>query len=90
MPRGIRKGKIAMSHTFVLVHGAMHGGWCWREVRQRLSGNGHEVYAPTLTGQGDRRRGLTPQVGIADHVPELLGGRGDLTATAYRRHDREA
>lgn len=57
--------------TFVLVHGAMHGGWCWREVRQRLSGNGHEVHAPTLTGQGDRRRGLTPQVGIADHVADL-------------------
>jgi pimeloyl-ACP methyl ester carboxylesterase len=49
----------------------MHGGWCWREVRQRLSGNGHEVYAPTLTGQGDRRQGLTPQVGIAQHVADL-------------------
>lgn len=57
--------------TFVLVHGAMHGGWCWREVRHRLSGNGHEVYAPTLTGQGDRRQGLTPQVGIAAHVADL-------------------
>jgi pimeloyl-ACP methyl ester carboxylesterase len=57
--------------TFVLVHGAMHGGWCWRDVRQRLSAGGHEVCAPTLTGQGDRRRGLTPQVGIADHVADL-------------------
>ncbi len=57
--------------AFVLVHGAMHGGWCWREVRHRLSGNGHEVYAPTLTGQGDRRQGLTPQVGIAAHVADL-------------------
>ncbi|HTS97652.1 MAG TPA: alpha/beta hydrolase [Streptosporangiaceae bacterium] len=57
--------------TFVLVHGAMHGGWCWREVRHRLSGNGHEVYAPTLTGQGDRRQGLTPEVGIATHVADL-------------------
>jgi pimeloyl-ACP methyl ester carboxylesterase len=57
--------------TFVLVHGAMHGGWCWREVRQRLSAAGHEVYAPTLTGQGDRRRGLRRQVGIADHVADL-------------------
>jgi pimeloyl-ACP methyl ester carboxylesterase len=49
----------------------MHGGWCWREVRQRLSGKGHEVYAPTLTGQGDRRQGLTPQVGVAAHVADL-------------------
>jgi hypothetical protein len=29
--------------TFVLVHGAMHGGWSWREVRERLSSGGHEV-----------------------------------------------
>lgn len=57
--------------TFVLVHGAMHGGWCWRDVRQRLAASGHDVYAPTLTGQGDRRRGLTPQVGIEDHVADL-------------------
>ena len=57
--------------TFVLVHGAMHGGWCWRDVRQRLCGNGHEVYAPTLTGQGDRRQALTPHVGIATHVTDL-------------------
>jgi pimeloyl-ACP methyl ester carboxylesterase len=49
----------------------MHGGWCWREVRRILSGNGHEVYAPTLTGQGDRRQGLTPEVGIAAHVADL-------------------
>ena len=57
--------------SFVLVHGSWHGGWCWREVRQRLSAGGHEVYAPTLAGQGDRRRGLTPQLGIADHVADL-------------------
>jgi pimeloyl-ACP methyl ester carboxylesterase len=57
--------------TFVLVHGAMHGGWCWRDVRQRLSANGHEVYAPTLTGQGDRRQGLRPEVGIPAHVTDL-------------------
>jgi pimeloyl-ACP methyl ester carboxylesterase len=57
--------------TFVLVHGAMHGGWCWRDVRRRLCGQGHEVYAPTLTGQGDRRAGLTAQVGIQAHVTDL-------------------
>jgi pimeloyl-ACP methyl ester carboxylesterase len=49
----------------------MHGGWCWRDVRRRLCANGHEAYAPTLTGQGDRRRGLAPAVGIANHVTDL-------------------
>jgi pimeloyl-ACP methyl ester carboxylesterase len=49
----------------------MHGGWCWRSVAQRLAAGGHEVYAPTLTGQGDRRQALTPEVGIATHVADL-------------------
>jgi pimeloyl-ACP methyl ester carboxylesterase len=49
----------------------MHGGWCWREVRQRLSARGHDVYAPTLTGQGERRQGLTPEVGITAHVADI-------------------
>ncbi|HEX9065694.1 MAG TPA: alpha/beta hydrolase family protein [Streptosporangiaceae bacterium] len=57
--------------TFVLVHGAMHGGWCWRDVGRWLSSRGHEVIAPTLTGQGDRRQGLTREVGIATHVTDL-------------------
>jgi pimeloyl-ACP methyl ester carboxylesterase len=57
--------------TFVLVHGAMHGGWCWREVRRRLGQRGHVVHCPTLTGQGDRRSGLTPEIGIETHVSDL-------------------
>jgi len=57
--------------TFVLVHGAMHGGWCWREVRRRLQALGHEVYAPTLTGQGDRRQGLSPAVGVSTDVADI-------------------
>ena len=57
--------------TFVLVHGAMHGGWCWRDVRRSLAARGHDVHTPTLTGQGDRRAALTPEVGIATHIEDL-------------------
>ena len=38
----------------VLVHGGGHGGWCWRSCANVLRARGHEVYAPTLTGFGDR------------------------------------
>jgi len=38
--------------TFVLVHGAWHGGWCWRRVADLLEKQGHKVFAPTLTGLG--------------------------------------
>jgi pimeloyl-ACP methyl ester carboxylesterase len=40
--------------SFVLVHGAMHGGWCWKPVRPILLRAGYDVYAPTLTGMGER------------------------------------
>jgi pimeloyl-ACP methyl ester carboxylesterase len=41
-------------HTFVLLHGASHGGWCYKDLAKVLRGRGHEVYTPTLTGHGDR------------------------------------
>ena len=27
--------------TFVLVHGAWHGGWCWRRVSDLIEKKGH-------------------------------------------------
>jgi pimeloyl-ACP methyl ester carboxylesterase len=33
---------------FVLVHGAWHGGWCWRWVAEELEERGHDVAAPDL------------------------------------------
>jgi len=57
--------------TIVLVHGAMHGGWCWNRVRRQLTGLGHEVFTPTLTGLAERRQSLTPAVGVETHVIDL-------------------
>jgi pimeloyl-ACP methyl ester carboxylesterase len=66
-----RAGTVHAMATFVLVHGAMHGGWCWRDVRQPLRASGHTVFTPTLTGQGDRRHLLTREVGVSTHVDDL-------------------
>jgi pimeloyl-ACP methyl ester carboxylesterase len=40
--------------AFVLVHGGGHGGWCWQPTARRLRAEGYDVYAPTLTGFGER------------------------------------
>jgi pimeloyl-ACP methyl ester carboxylesterase len=34
--------------TFVLVHGAWHGAWCWEQLIPQLTRRGHEVIAPDL------------------------------------------
>lgn len=59
--------------TFVLVHGAWHGGWCWRRVADRLSAAGHRVFCPTLTGLGERSHLLTREVNMGTHVTDVLG-----------------
>ncbi len=59
--------------TFVLVHGAWHGGWCWQKVVPFLKAAGHEVYAPTLTGLAERASELTPDVGLDTHIQDIVG-----------------
>ncbi len=41
--------------TFVLVHGAWHGGWCWYKIVARLEKAGHTVVAPDMPGHGTDR-----------------------------------
>ena len=38
--------------TFVLIHGAAHGGWCWYKVVAALEKHGHTALAPDLPGHG--------------------------------------
>ncbi|WP_119269337.1 alpha/beta fold hydrolase [Taklimakanibacter deserti] len=60
------------SLTFVLVHGAWHGGWCWARVAERLRGAGHRVLTPTLTGHGERAHLLTPEVGLDTFIQDII------------------
>ena len=64
----------SLAKTFVLVHGAWHGGWCWRRVADRLEGKGHKVFVPTMTGLGEQVRTL-PQAGECrrEHLVALGG-----------------
>jgi pimeloyl-ACP methyl ester carboxylesterase len=57
--------------TFVLVHGAWHGGWCWKKLTPLLRAAGHEVYTPTLSGLGERAHLLSPQIGLATHIADI-------------------
>ena len=59
--------------AFVLVHGAWHGGWCWKRVRPLLHAAGHEAYTPTLTGLGERAHLLRPEIDLDTHVQDILG-----------------
>ena len=38
--------------TFVMIHGAWHGGWCFEPLRDRIEAAGHQLVAPDLPGMG--------------------------------------
>lgn len=58
--------------TYVLVHGGAHGGWCYKPVAGLLRAEGHEVYAPTLTGVGERSHLIGPDVDLDLHITDIV------------------
>ena len=60
-----------MAKTYVLVHGAWHGGWCWRRVADRLRSQGHAVFTPTLTGIGERAHLVRPDINLSTHIADV-------------------
>jgi len=57
--------------TYVLVHGGGHGGWCYQRVARMLQSAGHAVYAPTMTGVGERSHLLSTQVDLDLHIRDI-------------------
>jgi pimeloyl-ACP methyl ester carboxylesterase len=58
--------------TFVLVHGAWHGGWCWAKIAPQLRASGHIVYTPTMTGFGERSHLMSKDVGLETNVTDIM------------------
>ena len=58
--------------TFMLVHPAWLGGWCWRKLAPLLREPGHQVHTPTLTGLGERAHLAHPGVDLATHIEDIV------------------
>ena len=61
-----------MPKTFVLLHGAFHGGWCWERVAGPLRARGHRVTTPTQTGLGERRHLISREITLATFIDDLV------------------
>src|SRR5579871_2463091 len=58
--------------TYVLVHGAWHGSWCWKRVRRQLQQAGHDVFTPTLTGVGERSHLNSREINLDTHIADIV------------------
>jgi pimeloyl-ACP methyl ester carboxylesterase len=57
--------------TYILVHGAWHGGWCWHRIVARLERAGHRALAPDLLALG-RDRTPVGSVSLADWADQIV------------------
>lgn len=89
--------------TFILIHGACHGGWCWYKVVALLENRGHTAIAPDLPSHGTNKTPVSTVsfqtyvdsvCKIIDAQPEpvvLVGhsmGGGIITQVAEYRPDK--
>ncbi|MGH8006832.1 MAG: alpha/beta fold hydrolase [Candidatus Binatia bacterium] len=56
--------------TFVLIHGAWHGGWCWYKIVPLLTQAGHRVVTPDLPGRGKDKTPLS-DISLSRHVEHI-------------------
>lgn len=56
----------------VLIHGAYHGGWCWKKVVEILQSQQAQVICPDLPGHGQSQLELTDLYGDGRFVRQLL------------------
>jgi pimeloyl-ACP methyl ester carboxylesterase len=68
---GAQPQSKSSAKNYVLVHGAWHGGWCWRDVATSLRAAGHTVFVPTLTGLGEKVHLVSPSVNLSTHVSDV-------------------
>ncbi|NBH12162.1 alpha/beta fold hydrolase [Amycolatopsis sp. SID8362] len=67
------------SKTFVLVHGAWHGPWCWERVGGYLRARGHDVVCPQLPSD-------TADAGQDEYlaaIEDALRSRSDVVLVAH-------
>jgi pimeloyl-ACP methyl ester carboxylesterase len=57
--------------TYVLVHGAWYGGWCWETVAQSLRAQGHTVSTPTCPGLGEQAHLLSKDISLTTFITSI-------------------
>ena len=59
--------------SFLVAHGAWSAGWCWKKMRPLLKEKGHDLFAPTYTGIGERLHLANADIDLETHIADMLG-----------------
>lgn len=60
------------SSTFLLVHGAWHGAWCWKKLTPLLEAAGHRVLTITQTGLAERSHLMSKHITLDIFIQDVI------------------
>ena len=58
--------------TFVVAHGAWSSGFVWKKMHPLMRAAGHELFAPSYTGLGERFHLATPEIDLEMHIRDVV------------------
>jgi pimeloyl-ACP methyl ester carboxylesterase len=58
--------------AIVIIPGATGGAWAWQEVANILRQHGHDAFAVTLTGLGERSHLANANVNLTTHIMDVV------------------
>jgi pimeloyl-ACP methyl ester carboxylesterase len=64
--------RVTAVETFVLVHGALAGGYSFKKLEGLLRAEGHQVWRPTLTGLGERVHLASRDIDLETHIQDIV------------------
>jgi pimeloyl-ACP methyl ester carboxylesterase len=59
--------------VIVLCHGAWSSAWAWKKMRPLIAAAGHQFFAPSYTGLGERAHLADPSNDLETHIQDVLG-----------------
>jgi pimeloyl-ACP methyl ester carboxylesterase len=59
--------------TIVLAHGAWSSAWAWKKMRPLMRDAGHEFFATSYTGLGERVHLANAGINLDTHIQDVLG-----------------
>jgi pimeloyl-ACP methyl ester carboxylesterase len=58
--------------SVVLAHGAWSSAWAWKKMRPLFRAAGHEFFAPSYTGLGQRAHLARPDIDLDTHIQDVV------------------
>ncbi|RYE06259.1 MAG: alpha/beta hydrolase [Rickettsiaceae bacterium] len=65
---------MSVNNNYILIHGAWHGNWIWRDIITIINKYGNnKIWAPNLPGHGNNKIENFTNITLSVYVNNIIG-----------------